>query len=255
MARRPYPPSSSSSSSPLAAALAKANVPCVYRSEQRCVECHSRNLEYRALHLKYLRLDKSLVRKNGRHIVVLLGDAATISSEGVLAKLRNLFLYGILGAASYSEATLVDSGLATSWGVCQPAPSMEDYCRNVMHVGVTPGGVVEALSKWHSHQIIMNDFDSWDDRPRDAAWTKFALVRRVNGRRCRAVCVLANDGHAALDEAYAACAEGIPIVVMKGSGGLADDLAAALAIGNAPSSVFGDWTGRVQEMLASRCLC
>ena len=185
MARRPYPPGASSS--PISAALDKTNIPCVYRDEQRLVECHSRNLEFRALHLKYLRLNKSLVRKNGRHVIVLLGDAATVPSENTLGELRSLFLYGVLGAASLTEAMLVDSGLSTSWGVCQPTAKMEDYCRNVVHVGMTPGGITETLSKWHSHQIVTNDFDGWDDRPRDLARTKFALVRRVNGRRCRTV--------------------------------------------------------------------
>ena len=98
-------------------------------------------------------------------IVVIIGDGATLSDSQLYTSER-LYLDGVLRAASTSGALVVDSGLASSISSAPGPhwPNRRDYCRNVQQLGVSPAAIEESLSKYHTHHIVMDDFQGWQDR-------------------------------------------------------------------------------------------
>ena len=97
---------------------------------------------------------------------------------------------------------------------------------------------------------MLHDFKNWDDRPSEFASEKFKFIRRLNGKTCRTVCVLFNEGPSAFEEVAEACSLGFPVICMKGSGGLADRLASAQESDVGSEAECPE----VQKLVASRCL-
>ena len=126
-------------------------------------------------------------------------------------------------------------------------PDVTDFAREIFHIGIMPC-CNEPPSLFTTHQIVLNDFDGWEDRPKEFAEHKFRFVRRLNGKTCRTVCVLFNAGPSAFEEVAEACRLGIPVIVLKGSGALADELA------NAQESNSGNNDDMLQAMVESSCL-
>ena len=199
----------------------------VFRDDQMYVECHSSDLARIGI-CKYLNDSTPsamipLGKERAKPMVVVIGDSLTMD-EQVLDKAREFYLDGILRAASTSGGCVVDSGLASGIGVCAPKLNHHDYCRNVFQMGISPSNIKEILSLYHTQNISMTDFNGWKDRPDEFAAEKFDFIRRLAGGG-RTVCILFNAGYNAFEEVYAATQAGIGVILVQGSGELADELA------------------------------
>ena len=243
MSERPYNPE------PNPERYQSNNQPNVFRDDQMYVEVHSSDLARRGV-LKYLTdSTPSHMPPVGKYkdipIVVVLGDTASMDDD-TLAKSREFYLDGVLRAAATSESLVVDSGLASTIGVCKANLEHSDFCRNTYQMGIVPSRVKEPLSLYHTQMIAMTDFNGWNDRPAEFANEKFNFIRRLAGHG-RIICVLFNEGHVAFEEVYAAAQAGIAIIAVKGSGGLADELAEAQAVGSSSNP-------KVTEMINMSCV-
>ena len=234
-------------SSAHASRTTQRNRPSLFRDDQRFIELNaSGDLSRRAV----LRLLPPLCG-TGRDwpCVGILGDGASLDDDQ-LAKQQACFQQGILRAAYALEAHVVDNGLGSSVAVLFDGGvgsggggnsndvgttavtnnGASDFSRSILHIGISPrcdGKAREQLSQYTTHQIVLRDFTSWEDRPAQFVREKFNFMRRLNGTTCRTVCVLFNEGPAAFEEVAEACRLGFPVICMKGSGGLADELARA----------------------------
>ena len=220
----------------------KANV---FRDEQRFIELDaSSDLTLKAV----LKLLPPLRKKDKDWpCVVVIGDGATLDDDAY-AKQQAFFQNGLLRAAFSLQAHVFDNGLGSSIAVgSASAPNVTDFGRDVFHVGMMPC-CDDPPSQFTTHQIVLNDFDGWEDRPKEFAQQKFSFLRRLNGNSCRTVCVVFNAGPSAFEEAAEACRLGMPVIVMKGSGELADELA------NAQEGNSGGGEDALQSMVDSSCL-
>lgn len=169
--------------------------------------------------LKQLNLDPKYIPAP---ILLVIGDLASLQ-EDKAASMRELYKNGILRAAAQTDAMIVDCGLAS--GICS-AEVDEDFqfAMNVPHMGITPNAIEDELYRYHTHQVRVTDFIGWDDRQEDFVDTKLELISRLTGPTCRVVCVLINNGHVAWEEALQCTQRGWPVIIVKGSGDLADEL-------------------------------
>ena len=227
----------------------KINKPNVFRDDQMYVEVMSSDLTRKGI-CKYLSdstpSDMTPIgRSKNMPIVVVLGDTASMGHTK-LETVREFYLDGVLRAASVTEALVVDSGLVSSPGVAPPKLQHEDFCRNTFQMGIVPTKVKETLSLYHTQMLCLTDFLGWKDRPDEFAQVKFDFIRRLAGKG-RIVCVLFNEGHNALEEAYAATRAGIGVIAVKGSGPLADEIANAKESGTSNDP-------KIMEMINSTCL-
>ena len=177
--------------------------------------------------------------------IVMIGDLETIESEAQKAMLK-FFTDGVMRAAGAVDALVVDSGLST--GLCTAHPDCEflKFCSGVTTLGISPGGIDDELSQFHSHQLVLSDFAGWGDRQAEFIKHKFAMIRRLAGT-CRVVAVLVNNGHTAWGEAIECVRLGIPLIVVQGSGDLANEI------------VFAKMTGQcydfnIREVVNSGCI-
>ena len=133
------------------------------------------------------------------------------------------FKNGILRAAACHDALIIDSGLASGIAACEPGEAYADYCKRVCTLGITPNKIEDPLSNYHTHQLVISDFNGWNDRQEEFVKHKLAMVRRLAGN-CRVVCVLMNNGHTAWAEALEATRFGWPLILVQGSGDLANEI-------------------------------
>ena len=86
------------------------------------------------------------------------------------------------------------------------------------------------LDSWHSEFILVESEERWGSQ----LPMLHAAVRALAGRSAHVpvLALLAGEGLSAAEETLAAVRNGIPLAVVRGSGGLADDIVAALVPGN-----------------------
>ena len=180
----------------------------VQRDARRYLEAHSADLCCRSI-LNHI---PPLGRKSSWPCVVVMGDGAS-TDAATLTHLRNLYLYGVLRAASMAQAHVIDTGLGSCVSVVSPSSNRSDFSRELCQVGITPFGIEGdfVITPIDRH----SGFAGWKDRPVEFAQAKFGIIRRLTGARCRAVSILFNAGHAAFEEVEEACRLGIPCVVLK----------------------------------------
>jgi len=155
-------------------------------------------------------------------IILIIGDLASLDDDQQERQLDN-FRLGILRAAASHDALIVDSGLASGMACAAPTDEYADYCKKVCSLGISPNKIEDPLSQYHTHQLIISDYNRWNDRQDEFVKHKLAMVRRLAGS-CRVVCVLVNNGHTAWSEALEASKFGWPIVLVQGSGDLANEI-------------------------------
>ena len=221
------------------------NTASVFRDEQRFIELDSsKDLCLQSVMRMLPPLNKT---SKDWPTIVVLGDGASLDDDA-FAKQKLYFQNGVLRAAYGLEAHIVDNGLGSSVAVGSTnSPDVTDFARSILHIGIMPC-CDEAPSRYTTHQIVLADFDGWEDRPDIFVKRKFEFVRRLNGKSCRSVCVLFNSGPSAFEEVSEACRLGLPVIIMKGSGKLADDLASALENGS------GGNNESFKKLVDSRCL-
>ena len=171
-------------------------------------------------------------------VFVVIGAADTLAPE-VVPRLTQLFNRGIAPAAIEASAVIVDGG--TQAGVMRlMGEGLASRGATCPLVGVAPASLVmhpdnptagAPLEPNHSHFVLVEG-DAWGSETA----TLFELVRAlVNNQaepspvatRVPAVVVLAGGGAIALQEVLCAVRQKLPLVVVEGSGGTADAVAAA----------------------------
>ena len=155
-------------------------------------------------------------------IIFIIGDLASLDDDQQERQLDN-FRLGVLRAAATHDALIIDSGLASGMACAAPTEEYADYCKKVCTLGISPNKIEDPLSQYHTHQLIVSDYNRWNDRQDEFVKHKLAMVRRLAGN-CRVVCILVNNGHTAWSEALEASKFGWPLILVQGSGDLANEI-------------------------------
>lgn len=172
-------------------------------------------------------LVRSLDLGSARPVVILCGGAADLDAS-VTPRLRQLFSRGIARAAALLGAVIVDGGTrsgvmeimgaaVTDLGHRSPLLGIAPAAR-VQHDGA-PAGNREPLDPNHSHFLLTLGED-WGDEVN----TMFAVAAAVasgNG----VVVVVAGGGARTLTEVLHGVRRRWPVIVVEGSGGVADQMA------------------------------
>jgi hypothetical protein len=166
-------------------------------------------------------------------LLLLVGGADTLD-ETVRSRLAGLLEWGVIRATSASSAVVVDGGTAAGV-MALMGEAVAEGEGVVPLLGVAPAGKVTypgdgqtppadsaELEPHHSHFVLANS-NAWGGETS----LLFDLVDTLAEGRS-AVVVLAGGGAVARDEVLGAVRRNLPVVVLRGSGGFADTLAAAL---------------------------
>ena len=191
----------------------------------------------RAIHATPRRTAANLLGALGlavpRPVILVIGAADSLD-PAVAGELTALIQFGALRAAAAANAIVVDGG--TNAGVMAAvgeASQASDV--DVELLGVAPSGAVTwpgderqtrgstELEPNHTWFILANT-DEWGG---ETALLFDALDALRHWQP--AVAIVAGGGPVTIAEARLAASEGIPLIVIQGTGGVADDLAAVLA--------------------------
>lgn len=211
------------------------------RIKQRTLKAPSSEL-YKKSCLKRLKLPLGIP---SIPIILVIGDLASLDDDPQ-RKMLDYFTQGILRAAASVGALVVDSGLAS--GPCNSAPTPEyvDFVRKVCILGISPDETNEPLSRYHTHQLVVSDYQGFEKQQTKFVKDKLGMVRRLAGK-CRVVGVFVNNGHTAFSEIVEFTRLNFPTVVVEGSGDLADELCGAIDSGRSDNL-------HVKEMLGTNML-
>lgn len=167
-----------------------------------------------------------------RAVLAVVGSAGSLGPQ-LLPRLRQLFEQTVARAAQQATAVLVDGGTqAGVMALLGEAVAALGYATPL--VGVAPAALVSypqgpvtevALEPHHSH-FVLTPGTRWGDETA----TLFGIVQALcgpAGQARPAAMLLVGGGAVARTELLAAVRLGLPIVVLAGTGGLADELAGA----------------------------
>ena len=180
---------------------------------------------------------ESLGISQPKNLILLIGGADKLD-EKLTARLTQLFSRGIARAAADAEALIIDGG--TQAGVMQiMGQSIADRGRKSSLLGVAPaekvsypGGPPVAgsdsalLDPNHSHFVLV-DGSEWGSETE----TLFELTATFN---LPVLAILVNGGAIAKDELLQSVRRNWPVIVIEGSGRLADQVA---GLKNEPSQI------------------
>jgi hypothetical protein len=180
----------------------------------------------------------ALVRRVGlseapaRPVIVVCGGANLLKAPH-LAFTETVLGPAVARAAGLSGAVVVDGGTAAGVMAVVGA-AVSDLGSSEPVVGVAPRGRIRlpdeegsdrsSLEPHHSH-FLLADSDEWGGERR----LLFDVAAALAGT-CRVVVVLAGGGPLAQEETLEAVRRGWPVVVLRGSGSLADELADKVAV-------------------------
>ena len=178
--------------------------------------------------------------------VLLLSGGASATPSARMGRLRRLLAEGVTRVAAEESITIIDGGTqagvmrmigegraavrdcAPLIGVCPAAlVSWPGRALSLPKGGLADDGLVP-LEPNHTH-FVLTPGDAWGDET-DAM---FALVAALSDG-VPSVAILANGGSIARDEVLRNVRQGREIIVIRGSGRLADVIAAAVAGGVEP---------------------
>ena len=174
-------------------------------------------------------LIKSLAISQPKNLILLIGGADKLD-EKLTSRLTQLFSRGIARAAADADALIIDGG--TQAGIMQiMGQSIADRGRKSSLLGVAPAAKVTypggptvtgndsaPLDPNHSHFVLVDGKD-WGSETE----TLFELAAAFN---VPVLAILVNGGGIAKDELLQSVRRNWPVIVIKGSGRLADDVAA-----------------------------
>jgi SLOG in TRPM, prokaryote len=164
-------------------------------------------------------------------LIMVVGGAADLD-EAAQSRLVQLCSRGIARAAANIDALILDGG--TQAGVMAfVGQGVADRGRKTALVGVAPAGKVTlpdgpaggsipdgaALDPNHSHFVLVDSHKGGGELE-----TMYALAEAL-AKTIHVVTVLMNGGPLAKDEVLRSVRQGWPIIVVQGSGRLADDIA------------------------------
>jgi hypothetical protein len=164
-----------------------------------------------------------------KNLILLIGGADKLD-EKLTSRLTQLFSRGIARAAADAEALIIDGG--TEAGVMQiMGQSIVDRGRKSSLLGIAPAGKVTypggptvagndsaPLDPNHSHFVLV-DGKEWGSETE----TLFELAAAFNKP---VLAILVNGGAIAKDELLQSVRRNWPVIVIEGSGRLADQVAA-----------------------------
>ncbi|HEX4696881.1 MAG TPA: hypothetical protein VH254_04340 [Candidatus Udaeobacter sp.] len=182
-------------------------------------------------------LIKSLGISQPKNLILLIGGADKLD-EKLTSRLTQLFSRGIARAAADADALIIDGG--TQAGIMQiMGQSIADRGRKSSLLGVAPAAKVTypggpivpgndsaPLDPNHSHFVLV-DGKEWGSETE----TLFELAAAFN---VPVLAILVNGGAIAKDELLQSVRRSWPVIVIKGSGRLADEVA---ALKEHPSSI------------------
>lgn len=169
--------------------------------------------------------------KQPKALIIVTGGAVGLD-EALKSRLAQLFSRGIARAAATTEALILDGG--TQAGVMAlMGQGVADRGRKSILLGVAPAGRVTypggpaegsiedgaPLDPNHSHFVLVKS-DEWGGETD----TMFE-VAKVLAKGIPVVTILANGGATAKDEVLRSVQQGWPVLVIEGSGRLADEIA------------------------------
>jgi hypothetical protein len=174
-------------------------------------------------------LIKSLGISQPKNLILLIGGADKLD-EKLTSRLTQLFSRGIARAAADADALIIDGG--TQAGIMQiMGQSIADRGRKSSLLGVAPAAKVTypggpivpgndsaPLDPNHSHFVLVDGKD-WGSETE----TLFELAAAFD---VPVLAILVNGGGIAKDELLQSVRRNWPVIVIKGSGRLADDVAA-----------------------------
>jgi hypothetical protein len=163
-----------------------------------------------------------------KHLILIIGGADKLDQK-LTSRLTQLFSRGIARAAADAEALIVDGG--TQAGVMQiMGQSVVDRGRKSSLLGVAPAGKVTypggppvagddsaPLDPNHSHFVLV-DGNEWGSETE----TLFELAAAF---KVPVLAILVNGGAIAKDELLQSVRQNWPVIVIEGSGRLADEVA------------------------------
>lgn len=180
---------------------------------------------------------------NYKGVVIVIGGADSLAPESQPA-LKQLFDRGIARSAVNANTIILDGGTAAGV-MALMGQGVESRGRKSPLVGVAPRGRVTypgqpkeerpsdgaALEENHTH-FILTEGDEWGSETEWLFSLAVALTQppaKDGGRtqKLQAVAVLIGGGEVAREEAVQAVRHNFPLLVVKGSGGFADELSAA----------------------------
>ena len=164
-----------------------------------------------------------------KNLILLIGGADKLD-EKLISRLTQLFSRGIARAAADAEALIIDGG--TQAGIMLiMGQSIADRGRKSSLLGVAPAGKVTypggptvagndsaPLDPNHSHFVLV-DGNEWGCETE----TLFELAAAFN---VPVLAIVVNGGAIAKDELLQSVRRSWPVIVIEGSGRLADDVAA-----------------------------
>src|SRR5262245_42670276 len=174
---------------------------------------------------------RALEIRSYRAVMLVLGSARDID-QAVVPKLTQLFVRGVARAGVEAGAVIIDGG--TGGGVvAMMGEGVAGRGYKSRLIGVAPlslvsypGGPEAAgavpLEPNHSDFVLV-DGNTWGSE----TTTMFNLVKALTSASTPGVSILAGGGRVSKDEVLRVVRQGIPIIVVNGSGGLADEIAAA----------------------------
>lgn len=163
-------------------------------------------------------------------VLLLIGGADSVD-EKLQARLTQLFGRGVARAAVTVKAVIVDGGTqAGVMALMGEAVAARGYKSSL--VGVAPAGKVKfagstgtgdtPLESNHSHFVLVPAAD-WGGETN----TIFSLVAELTNKKQPWVALIVGGGNVARREALEAVRQNLPLHVVAGSGGVADEIAAA----------------------------
>jgi hypothetical protein len=167
--------------------------------------------------------------KAHKTVILLIGGADNID-EKLMRRLIQLFGRGIARAAANANAVIIDGG--TQSGVmAMMGQGVADRGSKCSLIGIAPKALVScpgsptpslvSLDPNHSHFVLVEGAE-WGSELVTIFNLAGALTSNAPG-----VAILASGGANARDEAVQVVRQNLPLIVIEGSGGLADEIAAA----------------------------
>ncbi len=164
--------------------------------------------------------------------VMMIAGGASQMSEHLYPNLVQLLTHGLAQVAVSAGALIIDGGTQAGVMAIMGQAVAEQQRRSTL-LGVAPAGCVTypgkptdigsgervPLDPNHSHFVLV-DTDEWGGETE----TMYELAK-VFSEGCPSVAVLINGGSIAKNEVVYNVRQGRPIIVIEGSGRLADDLA------------------------------
>jgi hypothetical protein len=167
--------------------------------------------------------------KPHKTVILIIGGADNID-EKLMRRLIQLFGRGIARAAANANAVIIDGG--TQSGVmAMMGQGVADRGSKCSLIGIAPKALVSypgspspspvSLDPNHSHFVLAEGAEWGSELP-----MIFNLAGALTSN-APGVAILASGGANARDEAVHVVRQNLPLIVIEGSGGLADEIAAA----------------------------